>query len=211
MTPPDPDSLLRHALKREAEASAQCLDDDTIASLAEGTVADDKRAGVLSHLAGCARCRAAVASVSRALADPSVAREIATVRGTGRRVLAIAIPVAAAAIVALLVLPQRGDDGSSHRAPTIAAVAAPTLVAPTGVVAAATTLRWSSVSGADRYRTTLFDETGAVLYETEIADTAVALPDSVRLVASRSYLWKVEARTGWNRWSASELVEFSIR
>jgi hypothetical protein len=211
MTDRDPESLLRHALKREAGATPQCLDDETIAALAEGTRDDAIRAAALPHLAECARCRAALASVSRALADPSIAREITTLRGARRRRLAIAIPVAAAAVLILVALPRVGDDSSIHRAPTITAVSSPTLVSPVGIVAAAKMLRWSSVAGADRYRTTLFDGAGVVLYETQTADTVVPLPDSVRLVRDRSYLWKVEARTGWGRWSASELIEFSIR
>ena len=66
------------------------------------------------------------------------------------------------------------------------------------------------VAGADRYRVTLFDGGGRVLFETQLADTLAALPDSILLDPGRPYLWKVEARTGWQRWSASGLVEFSI-
>ena len=211
MTAPNPESLLRHAGKRETGATARCLDDETIASLVEGTIDDARRAAALPHLAECARCRTAVASVSRALADPLVTREIPRHWSARRRLFAIAIPVAAAAVFALLMVPQRRDDGSTHRAPTITAVSSPVPMSPVGVVASAETLRWSTVAGADRYRTTLFNDVGTVVYETQTADTVVTLPDSVRLAPGRSYLWKVEARTGWGRWSASELIEFSIR
>jgi len=77
-------------------------------------------------------------------------------------------------------------------------------------VANADTLRWLGVPGADRYRVTVFDAPGQVRYETQLAGTVALLPDTVVLVAGRPYLWKVEARTGWDRWSASELVEFSL-
>ena len=69
---------------------------------------------------------------------------------------------------------------------------------------------WSTVLGADRYRVTLFDSTGVVVFEAESVDTTVALPESVALPSGRKYLWKVEARTDIGRWSASDLVEFSI-
>lgn len=49
-----------------------------------------------------------------------------------------------------------------------------------------------------------------MLYEAEVAGTTAAIPDSVRLVPGPRYLWKVEARIGFDRWSASELIEFSI-
>jgi hypothetical protein len=79
-----------------------------------------------------------------------------------------------------------------------------------GEVAAAPLLRWAAVDGADRYRVTLFDAGGGVLYESELGDTLTALPDSVELTPGRRYLWKVEARTDFDRWVGSELVEFSI-
>jgi anti-sigma factor ChrR (cupin superfamily) len=213
MTRPDPEQLLRHVLDRGAGLpTPRCLDDDTIAALAEGTLDVHSRAAAILHLADCAQCRVAVASVARALADPAVARKIPRPTGAGRRLWQVAVPAAAAAIVLLVAMPGRKDDGAPlHRAPTITAVSAPVPMSPVGIVAAAETLRWTTVGGADRYRTTLFDDAGAVLFETQTANTVAALPDSVRLAPGRSYLWKVEARTGWDRWSASELIEFSIR
>jgi hypothetical protein len=83
-------------------------------------------------------------------------------------------------------------------------------VAPVGTVANAVALRWTAVAGANRYRITLFDAAGRVLYETRATDTVVALPDSITLMPGRPYLWIVEARVGWDRWSTSELVRFSI-
>jgi hypothetical protein len=71
-------------------------------------------------------------------------------------------------------------------------------------------LRWSAAAGADRYRVTLFDADGRVLYETEVGETVAPLPDSVAPGPGRPYLWKVEARTGFDRWSASDLVEFTV-
>jgi hypothetical protein len=71
-------------------------------------------------------------------------------------------------------------------------------------------LRWESAAGADLYRVTLFQRDGRVMYRSELRDTAAALPDSVCLAAGGSYLWKVEARTGWEQWASSPLVDFSI-
>lgn len=206
-------SLARHATGAPEPATPECLDDDTIAALAEGTLEVSVRAGAFPHLAACPRCRAAVASVARALADSAVAREIAVVGSGWRRwsrIAAIALP-AAASIVLLLAWPRTPEDTTSlHRAPTITAGAIPSPQSPLGMVSDARTLRWTAVPGADRYRVTLFDAGGRVVYETELADTEAALPDSVTLAPGQAYLWKVEARTGFDRWSASELIEFSI-
>lgn len=73
-----------------------------------------------------------------------------------------------------------------------------------------TDLRWSPVAGADRYRVTVFDATGGVVYASESADTVLAFPDSITLVPGASYLWKVDARTGFDRWATSELAEFRV-
>lgn len=81
---------------------------------------------------------------------------------------------------------------------------------PLGSVASVSSFVWKGVVGADRYRVTLFDTRGDVLYETETPDTTMVLPDSVRLGIGQPFLWKVGARTGWDRWTVSELVQFTI-
>jgi hypothetical protein len=72
-------------------------------------------------------------------------------------------------------------------------------------------LRWGTVPDADRYRVTLFSGAGEVLYEVQLTDTVALFPDSILLLPGRPYLWKVEARTGFDRWTASELMEFTLR
>jgi hypothetical protein len=195
---------------RSETVTPDCLQDDVIAAFAEGSLAPDLRASVLPHMATCVRCRGAVASLARALADPAVAREL-SVAPSGRRWYRIAVPLAAAAVL-LLLLSSPGDDPSSgHRGPPPPPPATtPVLRSPIGVVAAVRDLRWSHVAGADRYRVTVFDATGGVVYAAEAPDTVIAFPDSVTLVAGASYLWKVDARTGFDRWATSELAEFRV-
>ena len=190
-----------------------CLNDDMVAALAEGSLDAAARAEAFPHLASCEWCRAAVASVAIALADPAVAREVRAAEGPARRrFYRWSVPAAAAAAVILLLSwpPATDEPGPTHRAPTITAAPAPSPMSPVGAVAAAPVLRWAAVDGADRYRVTLFDGDGAVLYETELADTVAPVPGMVRLLPGRPYLWKVEARTDFDRWVGSKLVEFSI-
>lgn len=215
MNRPEDLDLLRDALLMLEPGNALmpgCLDDDTVAALAEGSLDAASRPVALAHLAECPRCRAAVASVARALDDPEVAREIVATPGTrGRRVYRVALPLAAAAVLLVIAWPRQVVDRTPvHRAPTITAAAAPSPLSPMGTVADAGVLRWSAVAGADRYRVTLFDSGSRVVYETQLADTVAALPDSIVLVPGQRYLWKVEARTGRDRWSASALVDFSM-
>ena len=202
--------LLRSRPDASGRETPECLDEGTLAALAEGALDPAARAAVLPHLASCPRCRGVVASVAGALADPGVAREVASLEG-GRRRYWIALPIAAAAaLVVALGVPRWLEQGPAHRGPPGSDQAAPRPLAPIGMVAAATTLRWAPVAGADRYRVVLFDAAGHVVYETQVADTVANLPDSVTLAPGPPYLWKVEARIGWDRWSASELVRFSI-
>ena len=209
----NPEHLLRLLAERGAASPlAECLDDETIAGLAEGSLEAAARDMAMAHIAGCTRCRRAVSSVASALIDPVVSRELKATARPRLRFLTIASGIAAAAIVAFVALPWRSvDDTSTHRAPTITAAASPVLMAPVGVVADVRTLRWTGVAGADRYRVTLFDATGGVVYETQTSDTAIAVPSTVSLQRVGSYFWKVEARTGFNRWSSSDLVEFSVQ
>jgi hypothetical protein len=219
VTDSDPLGSLRPALWLASAADSPrteaCLDDETIAALAEGALDADSRVVPLAHLVSCARCRTAVASVAKAMADPSVARALHTVEGGRwrrvRRLAMIGVPVAAAAaFLLLLVRPQMSDRAAVHRAPAVTAASAPEPTTPVGLVSEAAAFRWTAVPGADRYRVTLFDSRPRVVYETEVIGLVAQLPDSVTLTPGARYLWKVEARTSIDRWESSELVEFSI-
>ena len=194
---------------RSETLTPDCLPDDVIAALADGSLAPEVRASVLPHVASCARCRGAVASLARALADPAVAREISVSSGR-RRGYRITVPLAAAAVLLLLLSSPAGERSPAHRGPPPPPATTPVPRSPLGAVAAVDDLRWSPVAGADRYRVTVFDATGRVMYASEVSDTVALFPDSVPLVPGASYLWKVDGRTGFDRWAASELAEFKV-
>src|SRR2546426_689467 len=103
MSHPDPLDPLRrvlalHAAGAPEQPTLQCLDDDTLAALAEGSLSAVARATALGHVASCPRCRSIVASVARGLADSGVAREVPSPGSAGRRrFFQIALPAAAAA------------------------------------------------------------------------------------------------------------------
>ncbi len=191
-----------------------CPDDETLAALAAGELASGDRSEVVAHLAACGRCRAVVASLARAFEDPSVSKARRTaVRGTGLRLDRLVVPAAAAAVLLVAVLARPNADAPSspaHRASDLPLTATPVPISPLGAVGRPSSLRWGAVIRADRYRVTLFRADGSTLYQLELPDTAAPLPDSVTLPARHRYLWKVEARTGWDRWTTSELVSFTI-
>jgi hypothetical protein len=207
---------LRGSLARSGppeERRPDCPDDEVLAALAAGEIAPAERKDLVAHVATCGHCRAAVASLARAFADPAVAEARAgAVPASRRRILRLAVPAAAAAVVFIALLARSYDipPGPAHRASDIPAAQAPVPISPHGVGERPDLLRWAGVAGAGRYRVTLYRSDGQVLYGLELPDTTTPLPDSVTLSAGQVYLWKVEARTGWDRWTASELVRFTV-
>jgi len=207
--------LLRAGAARSGDATPDCLDEEAIAAFVDGALEGDARAVATTHLLSCARCRSAVASIARLARDPAVAAAAETDRasarwGLRRPGLGVAV-AAAAAVVILLAWPSVIDRRSEpHRGPPGGGNGVPRPISPVGPVAGARVLQWSAVPGADAYRITLFDRDGRVLWEARAGDTIVALPESVTARPRLPYFWKVEARIGFDRWTASELVEFRV-
>lgn len=214
----DAAKLVTHGSDNPPEAD-RCLDESDVAELVEGSLEFEHRAVLVAHTASCATCREHVAALARLLGEPTIRRELdqlhptpSTVRSRryGRRIAGV---VAAAAVVALL-MPQLSrlntrDAGPSHRAGDLSLSAPPVPVAPLGVAEASTHFEWSSTPLADRYEITLYDDQGTILWQANTTDTIAVLPDSVILVPGASYFWKSRARIAFDRWTDSDLVEFS--
>jgi hypothetical protein len=200
----------------------------TVANVVEQGLDTAERPELIAHLAACVRCRDQVASVARLLRDTSVAAEIGPLEVSAAgpvtrrwRVAGAGVATALAAALAFMVVGPSDrvgvrqpvvsvTDTEPHRAQSVTTTVAPNLIAPIGVVAVTDTFRWTSVPRADRYRLTLFDREGTVVWEVAGSDTAMAPPVSFAGKRGTAYLWKVEARTGRDRWVASELIEFSL-
>jgi hypothetical protein len=180
----------------------QHLRADEIAAFVDRAVAGDRRAAIEAHLAACAECRAEAVEVSR------IVRTTPHARPVPKRVW---IPAVAAAALALFWMAPRAPRdlaAPEHREETVTVTLAPRPLAPVGSIDSAKVLMWSSVPSADGYRARLFDAEGTVLWEQETRDTSATLPASLSLRAGRSYYWRVEAHTGFDRSVASDLVEF---
>ena len=197
--------------------NGDCLDAIALAELAEGQASDARRAAHVAHLGECAHCRRELTSIVELLSAPDVAGELArhdeVAVSRRRRGWRRAIPLIAAAALIAVGLPQlrvsRPVPRVDRESPTGAGTT-PVLLAPIGDVPELRALRWKPVAAVDLYRVTVFQEPGRVVYEADIRNTTVALPDSVSIVPGRSYLWKVEARTGVDRWTSSDMAEFRL-
>jgi Putative zinc-finger len=179
------------------------LESGEVAAYLDRALAPADRARLEAHLVDCADCRSEMVAVARLLKARHQAR-----RWYGP----VGIAAAAAALLLFLWLrPAAPPVGSpEYREPAVTTTISPAVVGPRGVVTVAHEFVWTAVPHADRYRLVLFDDTGRVVWETQTSDTSVLLPDSIELHEAATYLWKVQAQTGWNRWVDSDLVEFSL-
>jgi hypothetical protein len=117
------DKLLRQLLNARAAAApaTPCLDADTAAALADGTLPARERSGVEAHVADCRRCQAMLAALARTM--PAV-----TPRVWWRRPAFVWIAPLTAVAAALLVwinVPRRGIVPSAGREPQIDLLAPP--------------------------------------------------------------------------------------
>ena len=192
MTPPSPPDIPnRRTWSGPAQTDAptpSCLDEDTLGAR------ERSNRGTAMRTSGLAAEIEAVASPPR------------------RRWLAWSGALAAALALVLLVPLKTfwNKQPGPHRAPVVVSGALPASLAPAGDVAQVEALHWAPVSAANRYRVTLFAPSGRVLYEATPSDTFIDLPDSVALAPGIRYLWKVEARVGFDRWVSSDLVGFTL-
>jgi hypothetical protein len=204
-----------------------CLDDDGVAAAAGGA-GEPPDSTTLAHLAACARCSGRVAAVARLLSEPGLAAELRRLETASggpirrRPVLAAsfaAASLAAAAVLAVVFVPPRtatvapgaGDpDGAVHRESAITTTVAPRIVGPAAQAAAGDSLRWTAVPHADRYEVKVFDRDAQLVWNPWTTDTALAIPEHLVRPDAATYLWKVEARTGWDRWVSSEWADLTI-
>jgi hypothetical protein len=206
----------RTSLEKANECEGEAVDDQrrtvsehhigeaTVAAYVDGVLEAGERVRVEEHLGSCAECRLEVASVSRI---------VSTARTGGRSATRLFLPIAAAAGLALAWLGYNAMPGSDpeHRGAGVQTVSSPRALSPVGIVDSVPAVVWTSTPGAQRYRVRVFDADGTVVWETEVSDTSAVPPSTLALRRGVSYFWKVEARTGFDRWSASDLVEFAHR
>jgi hypothetical protein len=174
---------------------------DDVSLHLDGVLSPSEQARVERHLADCDECRAELIALSQLLRT----------RPHRRRWL-VPVGLAAAAVAALVIIGPRLSEQPpvpTYREPAVSTTPAPIGIAPRGPSAAPIRLIWTRVPHAERYRLTVFDSTGLVIWESQATDTSVALPGTVRLHPRVPYFWQVEAQTSWNRWITSDVVEFT--
>lgn len=203
-----------------AATTAACLTELELATVAEG-LDGKEHARWLFHLSTCDVCRDRLAALLRLLHDDAVTAELKRLeegspepsrRSLRRRHYATAGTLAAAIVGLMLIRPgavprpSMIDDvtGPLHRESAFTTTVAPRILGPVGPASVADVLVWTRVPNAAQYRVRVFSPDGTLVWDTHATDTTLAIPPQLRADTVRAYLWKVEARTGWDRWVASE-------
>jgi hypothetical protein len=202
------------------------LDEWALAELLDAGSGNAINAKYAVHLASCDECRLALAELTALVGDPAVRAELdrpewreraTSAPPTRRRATRVAIGAIAAAALLLIGVriaafrDRAIDTEPRYRHATIESAAAPILISPSGNVARVDTLRWTSVPRADQYRVTVFDDNGGIAWESVVSDTSVSAPHEVASHWSGDVKWRVQARTGFDRWVDSEFGEFTVR
>ncbi len=160
------------------------MDANDIAAYVVGRLDAAARARIEAHLADCASCRADALAALRVRN-----RERVTWRW-------VAPALAAAAVLAVLVLPRAGreraapDQERGTRRAASVALASPDAGAT--VPATDLTLIWRASGPGANYRVTVTTEDGARVFDSSTRDTVLLVPVRSLGVATH-YLWAVDA------------------
>lgn len=222
-------------LARSRVAVADHLDDLAFAEVADAARARDLDNASVEHLARCERCEGALSEIVSLMRDPFVRAELdrdgplsivaggarenrspdtRRLRGHPKRIALAGLAAAAALLLTVRLLPWHGtgaEPSTVIRHATIDVARAPRLVSPLGSVSRVRALTWTSVPRADRYRVSVFDGAGQVVWEDELSDTTVMPPVGVLERRTGELRWRVKARTSFDRWIDSDFAEFSLR
>lgn len=174
-----------------------------IAAYLDRRLAPADRERVESHLAGCPECRDELVETRKLLGK------------TGRpRTLLILGMTAAAAALALLVGPGILPRPAIHADSLIRDGVSGSIIVAHGPMGEVPTDRirfvWAREARATSYRLTLARADGTPIWTRSGGDTAVALPDSLRLTAGTRYLWVADALLADGGSRSTGLREFVV-
>jgi hypothetical protein len=218
---------LRRSAQGVRPSASTCLDDLELTDFISGLAPLPARDRAVAHLAECASCRALYADLLATLAAPEIVKARAATLGNefepstqvsrtrsslNRGVFAVTALAAAALLFIAVSVPGFRQDSSTTLRDVAdpVTVTAPALLSPLGAIDTTPIFRWKSVDGADLYRVTVFSPDGVVVWDEESTDTVIALPSMSPLQSGATYMWRVQARTSYNRWSSSDLAEFRV-
>lgn len=188
----------------EGSPPPEHLADSQLLAYLERTIDGIGRRRVDAHLAQCERCRADLLAVTRARRAHR-----------RRRLVATALPAAAAAVFVLFFLYPSGQDGDRSTVLRAAGAAnALRVIAPADadtVAPGTITFMWHTAEENARYRFTLTNTVGDDVWTADGVDTTYTLPDTVTLEAGQTYFWYVDVLFADGRSVSAKARELIVR
>lgn len=200
--------ILLHPSREPVVSAASHLSADDVAAFVDRTMPDDERGEAERHLADCDSCREEVASVARLVAT---APKSSTRRAPWRALLPIAAALLVAVMLHVRLAPSVVDPTAERGAPTSGSrivVVAPTLEAPFTDVTR--TFMWHAIDGSVGYHVVVKDMSGGIVWITDVADTAVRIPESRLLRTGETYVWRVDGQRADGTSAASAETSFRV-
>ena len=183
---------------------------EQVAAFLDGRLTTDERAQVLTHFAACPECRR----------EMTVANKLLGARRDVRRGPVIGLATILAAALAFMVVRPISHDPAAPGAAVRSSdqlsqpdrIAELTVVAPANqaVVDSTIVFRWRSGGPDATYRVTVQDRSGAVVWDTTLADTALALPRRV-VLAKGQYFWSLDAQLADGGSAKAGAHQFTVR
>ena len=165
---------------------------EDVAAYLSGALAPEARAALLEHLSGCRECRQEVTMARRLLRT-----------SRSPKPLLWAVPLAAAAVLALVLVarppksgspggePLRSEQGSGADASATIRILAP--AEGDTIAAGAVRFSWQAQPGTPVYHFSLTEASGRAVWTGETTDSTLALPLTIALDRGRTYFWTVDA------------------
>ncbi len=179
------------------------MNDLELAAYLDRRLTGGEQERVESHLAGCAECRNELLET----------RQLLRQNRRPRRIMIGGLLAAAAALILVVRPATENRNPAEVPSPMRAGQDAAVMVAygPIGEASSASpAFVWGAERGASTYRLTVTTGDGTTVWSVSAADTAVALPDSVRLRQGERYLWAVDALLDDGTTRSTGLREFRV-
>ena len=201
-------TLLRSDARGAVVSGAAHLSVEELASMIDGSLPEHDRDRAERHLAECDSCREELAASARVIAT-SVSAPVR--RFPWRYLLPLAAGILLAVWIRRPVERQHTTDVAQRAAPTTGTrILTVSPAVDAAVDASSLRFAWHPMEGSLGYRVVVKDASGATVWRGDVVDTVLALPDSVRLQPSVSYVWRVDGERADGSSAASTESGFSI-
>ena len=196
------------ATRGAAVTGAPHISVEDIAGMIDGTLPEHDRERAERHLAECDDCREELATCTRVVASSVM---VPVRRFPWRNLLPLAAGILLVVWIRRPAERERANAAPERAAPSTGArIATVSPAADASVGAGSLRFAWHPMEGSIGYRVVVKDASGAPVWTGDATDTTLALPDSVPLLTSVPYVWRVDGQRADGTTAASAESGFRI-